>query len=437
MLSFSDPQPLLDLVADQKQSLARGIYSICSANPYVLEAGMLQAAEDGEPLLIEATCNQVNQFGGYSGMLPAGFAAYVAGIAGRMGYSPAQIILGGDHLGPSPWQYEPARSAMLKACRLVHDYVAAGFTKIHLDASMRCADDDPHKPLHPRVSVQRAASLCQAAEQAHADLSYGAPPVFVIGTEVPVPGGVNAGETGLLVSDPVETRQVIEMFRTEFEQAGLQDAWQRVIALVVQPGVEFGHTAIHEYDPAQSRALSRMIDSIPAMVFEAHSTDYQSPEALRQLVVDHFAILKVGPGLTFAFREAVFALARMENEWLAGKTNATLSQLIDVVDTAMLRNPRHWEKYYLGTPPETALARKYSLSDRIRYYWPDPAVQQALDRLLYNLEQNPPPLSLISQYLPVQYRHIRQKRIPRQARSMIWDHIRETLRSYALACRVG
>ena len=47
---------------------------------------------------------------------------------------------------------------------------------------------------------------------------------------------------------------------------------------------------------------------MPGLVFEAHSTDYQPPESLSRLVIDGFAILKVGPGLTFALREALYAL---------------------------------------------------------------------------------------------------------------------------------
>lgn len=78
MTQFSNPQPLLDLVAAQKRGQPEGIYSVCSAQQFVLEAGMRQAAADGSQLLIEATCNQVNQFGGYTGMTPADFSAYVA-----------------------------------------------------------------------------------------------------------------------------------------------------------------------------------------------------------------------------------------------------------------------------------------------------------------------------------------------------------------------
>jgi D-tagatose-1,6-bisphosphate aldolase subunit GatZ/KbaZ len=278
--------------------------------------------------------------------------------------------------------------------------------------------------------------------------------VYVIGTEVPLPGGAQAEHTedtgqsdlrfqdqnmgessaGLEVTSPEDARRTVEIFKTAFEQNGLEDAWRRVIALVVQPGVEFGHDEIHPYDRSQARGLSKMIESIPGMVFEAHSTDYQLHSSLKELVEDHFSILKVGPGLTFAFREAVFALARMEEEWLAVDSGVQVSRLIQTVDAVMQEKPGNWIKYYTGTPAEMSFARKYSFSDRIRYYWPDAQVNLALDQLLDNLSRNPPPLSLISQYLPNQYRHIRQGRIRNSPQEMIWDHIREVVQDYAAAC---
>ena len=61
---------LLDLVRANRRGERTGLYSICSAEPVVLEAGMAQAREDGSILCVESTCNQVNQFGGYTGMTP-------------------------------------------------------------------------------------------------------------------------------------------------------------------------------------------------------------------------------------------------------------------------------------------------------------------------------------------------------------------------------
>ena len=156
--------PLSEVVAAQKRGEARGICSICSANRFVIEASFSHALATGGAVLIESTCNQVNQFGGYTGMTPTDFVDFVWGIADEVQFPRDRLIIGGDHLGPSPWQDEPAESAMSKANVLMRVTVQAGYTKIHLDASMKCADDDPEVPLPPELAAARAADLCRVAE---------------------------------------------------------------------------------------------------------------------------------------------------------------------------------------------------------------------------------------------------------------------------------
>jgi len=54
-----------------------GLTSVCSAHPLVIEAALRHGLNHRSPVLIEATCNQVNQFGGYTGQTPADFARFV------------------------------------------------------------------------------------------------------------------------------------------------------------------------------------------------------------------------------------------------------------------------------------------------------------------------------------------------------------------------
>lgn len=434
-MSFASPQLLLDLVQRHKQGAALGIPSICSANRLVLEAGMLQAQRYGQPLLIEATCNQVNPFGGYTGMTPVDFANYVREIAGQMHFPLERILLGGDHLGPFPWQDRPSAQAMQNAVDMARAYVQAGFGKIHLDASMRCADDDPSQPFALEVCAQRAASMCRAVEEACAADERLARPVYVIGSEVPVPGGTQEKEETLRATDPADAAQQIAAFRAAFASLGLQGAWERVIGLVVQPGVEFGDEDLFRYDRQKARRLSQYIETVPGMVYEAHSTDYQQAAHLRQMVEDHFAILKVGPALTFAMREAVFALAHMEAEWLGGRADVTLSGVVEALEAAMLRSPKYWQKYYPQEARAAAYARKYSLSDRIRYYWNAAQVEAGLQRLLANLEAHPAPLTLLSQYMPVQHAQARASAGAIAPRALVWEHIGEVLAGYWDASR--
>lgn len=218
-------------------------------------------------------------------------------------------------------------------------------------------------------------------------------------------------------------------------ELGLEAAWERVIALVVQPGVDFGSNSIFEYDRDKASSLSAALSSHSGIVFEAHSTDYQTPKALTQLVEDHFAILKVGPWLTFAFREAVLALSAIEQE-LFGKTSRQISQVREALESAMLRDPSHWRSYYHGDEDEVRRDRIYAYSDRCRYYWHQPEIQEEISRLLDNLRSKPIPLTLISQYLRLEYEAIREEELPAAPERMIQHHIRRVLQVYADACAV-
>lgn len=428
---------LREILAANRRGKGLGIYSICSANRFVLESAMLQAARDHSVLLIESTSNQVNQFGGYTGQKPAEFARFVLELAKQMRFPAAKIIFGGDHLGPHVWRKEAAEAAMGKAREMVAAYVQAGFRKIHLDASMPCADDHikPGEALPEEIVSARAAELCQAAEAANSKIgAVPAAPVYVIGTEVPIPGGEEFGSSAPEVTRAKAVAQTLELAKREFRKRGLNDAWERVIALVVQPGVEFGDSSSFAYDAKNAKPLSGFLKRGWGGVYEAHSTDYQSRAALRQMVLDHFAILKVGPWLTFAFREAVFALAAIEKELLSGKAGITLSCLPEVLEAEMLENPVHWKSYYHGEENALRIARKYSYSDRARYYWPQPAVAAALKQLLGNLTAYTAPVSLFSQYLPKQANAMREGALANEPGQLIRHKILEVLAQYAYAC---
>jgi D-tagatose-1,6-bisphosphate aldolase subunit GatZ/KbaZ len=361
-------------------------------------------------------------------MRPADFKRFVTAIAARTDFAPDRLLLGGDHLGPHVWQHLPAEQAMAKAERLIADYVAAGFRKIHLDCSMACADDS--HPLNDAVIAGRAARLCAISEQTWQQVG-GEAPLYVVGTEVPVPGGAQETLHTLEPTRPSSVHATIDAHRQAFEAAELGDVWPRVIGLVVQPGVEFDHHHVVDFVPARAAELAKLIEQQPHMVYEAHSTDYQTPENLRALVQRHFAILKVGPGLTFALREALWALDQIEREWL-GTSEA--SQLRATVCAAMAADPTFWKKYYTSTGHQLELDWQYSLSDRIRYYWPVPAVGQALERLFANLEAKPPPLTLLSQYMPAQYEAVRAGELTRSARELVLHHINRVPQQYFAAC---
>jgi len=420
-------QALLDLVRRHKAGQPVGITSVCSAHPVVLRAALREAQSRGVPALVEATSNQVNQYGGYTGMTPAAFHAFVMGLADEAGVPREQVLLGGDHLGPNAWRTEASELALGKAEAMVAQYVEAGFRKIHLDCSMACADD-PHD-VPERLVAARAARLAEAAERAWSRVG-GEAPVYVIGTEVPVPGGAHEALQELEVTRPASAAATIAAHREAFERRALGAAWSRVIGLVVQPGVEFDHHKVIDYAPAKARALSAYIEHEPALVYEAHSTDYQTPAALAALVRDHFAILKIGPAATFALRETLWGLADIEAEWLPDAARAGLKQ---VVMKVMQAAPEHWRAYY-ADPERLKLDLQYSLSDRVRYYWAHPRVQAACDALLQRLDRGPLPLTLLSQYLPWQYERVRAGRLRNAVGDLLQEGVARVLRQYADAC---
>jgi D-tagatose-1,6-bisphosphate aldolase subunit GatZ/KbaZ len=419
---------LLDIVARNARGEATGIWSLCSAHPAVIESALQEAKAGGTVLLVEATSNQVNQFGGYTGMRPADFVRFLREIAMRAGYPAERVWIGGDHLGPNAWRGEPADAAMAKAADLVREYVTAGFRKIHLDCSMAC-DGDPAAVPEELVAT-RAADLAAVAEDAWRQAG-GEAPVYVVGTEVPTPGGATEDLSTLAVTTPRAAAATIDAHRDAFVRAGLEAAWPRVVALVVQPGVEFDHYKVIDYRPQAARALSEFIGRQSQFVFEAHSTDYQSADALRALVRDHFAILKVGPGATFALREALWGLAAIDQE-LDG--DGRVPDLRKSVVAVMHADPQHWRGHYHGNGASLDFDLQYSLSDRIRYYWPYPEVQRAVTAMRERLDRQPIPLTLLSRFLPRQHEAVREGRIEATTADILREGVAAALRPYIAAC---
>src|SRR5262245_1258741 len=426
---------IVDVIARHKAGEPCGLFSVCSAHPLVIEATFRHAQRSNAPFaLIEATSNQVNQDGGYTGMRPADFRAFVHRIDDRVGLARDRILLGGDHLGPNAWQALRAEEAMARAEVMIADYVAAGFRKIHLDCSMACADDP--SPLADATIAARAARLCAVAERAYAH-ARGEPPVYVIGTEVPVPGGAAEDLGALAVTTAAAARATIDMHRALFGEAGLGDASPRVVAVVVQPGVEFDHHKVVGYAPEKAQALSRMIEQCDGMVFEAHSTDYQTPAALAALVRDHFAILKVGPGVTFALREALWAPDAIEREWIEpGSASGFRTPAVGRMNAGPHRRAKYSHRRLTAphaTRRDPDFDLQYSLSDPVRYYCTDPEIVRPQDTMFRNLMQSPPPAALISQHLPIAHAALRDGLIGGSPAELAIAHVSAVLDGYHAA----
>jgi D-tagatose-1,6-bisphosphate aldolase subunit GatZ/KbaZ len=413
---------LLDLNRSGKQA---ALPSFCTANSWALDAIFDFATRHALPVLVEATCNQVNQLGGYTGMQAADYRAFVHAIANDSGYDAADVLFGGDHLGPNPWKRNPTNVALPHAAELVRSYVKAGFMKIHLDASMGCAGEGV---LSPAEIAERTVQLCLAAEQ---EASAEDPPHYVIGTEVPMPGGETADMSDLTVTDTSSVAETINTHRTAFLERGLEDVWNRVIAVVTQPGVDFSHSSVYQFDPQAATGLAGAILDHPGIAYEAHSTDYQTAAALSDLVASHYVFLKVGPELTFAFREAILLLTLIEAHLF---DHDDRSRVIDALMAAMDDDPQYWSDYYGGDERSVTLQKLFSYSDRIRYYWGAKNVASSVEKLIANLQRRAIPQTLISQYFPCSKSNASGIRADAIPRFLMRQHIQEVVAKYYSAC---
>ena len=425
--------PMQEMMEKRRQGIKCGIPSYCSANELVLEIALRRAKLLNTPVLIEATANQVNQYGGYTGMLPKDFYKLVLDMAAEIDLPEQMVILAGDHLGPLTWQNLPESEAMEKSIELVYQYARAGFTKIHLDTSMKVADD-AEGLLSTEVIARRGAILYKAAIKGYEELKAEKPeairPVFVIGSEVPIPGGAQEAEDSLAVTSVAAFKDTVATYKRVWEEEGVGEGMNDVIAVVVQPGVEFGDDQVFLYDHDAAAELCAALKEFPEVCFEGHSTDYQSRECLKAMVEDGIAILKVGPALTYGLREALFSMSLMENELVPEEER---SNFIDVLEKVMLENPGNWQKHYHGDEKQLHLARKYSFSDRARYYIGQPEVVEAMNKLFANLNAHKIPLNMLHQYIPLTYAKVRDGELPLDAKELAMDGVTNFMLDYEYA----
>ena len=425
--------PMQEMMEKRRQGIKCGIPSYCTANELALEIALRRAKMLNQPVLIEATANQVNQYGGYTGMLPKDFYKLVLDMAAAIDLPEQMVILAGDHLGPLTWQNLPEAEAMEKSIELVYQYTRAGFTKIHLDTSMKVADD-AEGLLSTEVIARRGATLYKAAIKGYEELKAEKPdairPVFVIGSEVPIPGGAQEAEDSLAVTSVAAFKDTVATYKRVWEEEGVGSGMDDVIAVVVQPGVEFGDDQVFLYDHDAAAELCAALKEFPEVCFEGHSTDYQSAKCLKAMVEDGIAILKVGPALTYGLREALFSMSLMENELVPAEER---SNFIDVLENTMLANPGNWQKHYHGDEKQLHLARKYSFSDRARYYMGQPEVLEAMNKLFTNLNTYKIPLNMLHQYMPLTYAKVRDGELPLEAKELAMDGVTNFMLDYEYA----
>lgn len=363
---------LRSIVAQNRSGQAVAIPSVCSAHNDVLIASLLMAKELERPIVIEATSNQVNQDGGYTGLTPRDFIINVRSMCEENGVPQELVVFGGDHLGPQAWRALEATAAMDKAVVMIADYVKAGFAKIHLDCSEGCLGEAAQLP--DEVTANRSALLAKVALDAADDPSQIS---FVIGTEVPPPGGARVDEAGDIPATTLESaKATVKAHVKAFQSLGIGWALDQVLGLVVQPGVEFSPTQVHHFPMNRALDLRSVLNDLPNLTLEAHSTDYQHETVFPSLAELGFGFQKVGPALTHAWRRGVYALDIIQSvrQGTAPKVRNTMTEL-------MHANPKYWMGHYDDQDPRLDALLHYGLADRIRYYWADTGATDAVDQL--------------------------------------------------------
>lgn len=364
---------LRNIVARNRAGEKVAIPSVCSAQPDVLRASLKWAQRKDRQIVIEATSNQVNQDGGYTGQTPRCFVEQIHNLATENAIDHDRIVLGGDHLGPQAWRKMAAQDAMEKARILVRSYVEAGFEKIHLDCSEGCAGENAHLP--DTVTATRTANLARVCEEASRDKDI----LYVIGTEVPPPGGARVDESGdIPATTPQSAFATLDAHEQAFKSEGVSDIKSRVAGLVVQPGVEFTPMQVHHMPMERDPGLREVMMKWPGLCLEAHSTDYQDPKVFARLSELGFAFQKVGPALTFAYRQALYAL-----DMAMGISGENVG-LVNTMERLMQSEPEYWQGHYASG---NRIARHVGLADRIRYYWPHPQAQNAVLALRQRLAE--------------------------------------------------
>ena len=120
----------------------------------------------------------------------------------------------------------------------------------------------------------------------------------------------------------------------------------------------------------------------------------------------------------------------MEKELVPVADRANFSETLDQV---MLKNPANWQKHYHGDDKQLALARKYSFSDRARYYIGQQEVVDAMNKLFENLKKYPIPMNMLHQYMPVTYNKVRDGHLPLDPRELAMDGVTNFMLDYEYA----
>lgn len=388
----------------RQQLYRKTLPSYCIANQLAIKSIMLSRLSDNAPVLFEATSNQVNHKGGYTGMTPFKYKEMVVKLAEEVSFPVDRLIFGGDHLGPLPFSHCERKLAEHEAELMVRSFIKAGFQKLHIDTSMPLGSE---KFISKEAVAKLGVKLIKVAEQEFSQLKEENPlalePIYVIGSEVPPAGGKKLTDGGPHITSLTDIDETLKAYQEEIQKNNLMNVWDRIVALVIQPGVEYGDSSIDRFNESKFPSIADILKKYD-IALEAHSTDYQNIKQLKGLVNSGFLYLKVGPEVTKSLLEALLKLEEIES--LLIPCQRSRSNLRNTLLRAMRMNPRNWERYYSSDTDSELL---FSLLDRSRYYLGYKEVEEAIKLLLLNLKEGqklPVSGGIIRYFFPEQFRRL-------------------------------
>ena len=107
--------------------------------------------------------------------------------------------------------------------------------------------------------------------------------------------------------------------------------------------------------------------------------------------------------------------------------------LIETLEQVMTEDPHNWQKHYHGSFHQLGLARKYSFSDRARYYIGGEKMVETQEKLFENLRKYPIPMNMLHQFMPLQYQKVRSGALELDPKALALDGAAQFMADYEYA----
>jgi len=404
------------IILMKKNWFKKPLPSFCTSNFDVIKIILIYAKIYRLSVLIECTSNQVNQFGGYSGLKPKEFYKKIILLSKKIQLNRKYIIFGADHLGPLPWKNLNKKNAFKNAEKLLKSISKEKFEKIHLDTTIVCGNE---KKLNLDKVRSRFFELFKSIPKKKLKNIY-----LVAGSEVPYAGGGDFKEN---ISKLKDVQNDYSIYNSIINQ---KKSKKREFALVIEPGMSFTNDKIFKPNFKNLKNISKFSKK-KNIFFEAHSTDYQRMDVLKKLVKSNFKFLKVGPELTFKYHQSLKLMLDLEKRYTPIYFRSNLNNELNKI---MKKKNKYWKDYYKGSTSKINFLKFNSLLDRVRYYWNHSSVDRSKEKLFKNIDRVPKNYIHKNLITVKKTKNILKKYKMKNSELIVFNFLRKSLSKYYKAC---